>query len=181
MQTSRFNPFTDRLSRDIRNALSSTLMRCLAAGTVDPAREVAQGFLANKPLPFYVRYIEDRLERYEQATGIIGSAASDPIRQALVLWDLELFFEMHHVLELTWYHAEGEEKQLLQALIRAAGMYIKLEYGFIAQARKIAAKALPVLERQRHVIAAYFPPDILIEALRSLQPTPPKLLDRDPG
>lgn len=172
----RFNPFTDRLSRDIRNNLSSALLTCLAEGTVQSAVTVADQFLATEPEPIYVDYITERLRRYRKAIDRISGKIADPFLRSFILWDLELFFEMHEVLEHDWYHAEGDTKLLMQALIRAAGVYIKLECQLIPQARKIAAKALPILEQQRDVLEGYFPPDLLIAALRSGTPISPKLL-----
>ena len=64
----------------------------------------------------------------------------------------------------------GRRKRVfLQALIRAAGVYIKGEYGFDEGAAKLAAKALPVLVANRDRLAAYTDPDRLITALRSPQ------------
>ncbi len=82
----------------------------------------------------------------QQALEIIRGGITDPIQQAVVLWNLGLFFEVHEVLEHVWYTAEGKMKATLQALIRAAGVYIKREYGFNDSADRIAAKAIPVLE-----------------------------------
>lgn len=172
----RFNPFTDRLSRDIRNGLSSALAVSLREGSGEPVLAVAQQFLATEPADIYSTYINDRLARYRKAIAAISGKISDPFLRSFVLWDLELFFEMHEVLEHDWYHATGETKLLMQALIRAAGVYIKLECDLVPQARKIAAKALPVLQAQYDTLAAYFPPEKLIEALASHALTPPKLL-----
>ena len=176
MQKSQFNPFTDRVSRDIRNDLSTALTRCLQRGDIAPAEAVAHGYLMRRLDTCYVDYIEDRLRRYRQAVQAISTAPADPIHRALHLWDLELFFEVHEVLEHAWLQASGAEKLLLQALIRAAGMYIKLEYGFETQAGKMAARALPVLQEQRARLAEYFPPERLIDALQDGRESPPKLL-----
>lgn len=171
-----FNPFTDRLSRDIRNDLSTTLLSCLSEGTIAPARAKAAHYLGQELDPVYVHYIHDRLQRYEQAVSHITGKVTDPFQQGFVLWDLELFFEMHEVLEHEWYNATGEKKLLLQALIRAAGVYIKLQSGLVPQAAKIGAKALPVLKEQQEFLSFYIPAEKLIDALHRLDPTPPKLL-----
>lgn len=174
-----FDPFNDRLSRDIRNNLSSSLVDCLESGTISFANEVAREFLENKPAPHYVQYIEERLKRYEKAVEAISTGSEDPFWRSLVLWDLELFFEMHEVLEHAWYEARGDTKLIMQALIRAAGMYIKLEYGFTEQARKMALKSHEVLEKHKPFLATYFEPDILLLALQDTIATPPKLLSQN--
>jgi hypothetical protein len=88
---------------------------------------------------------------------------------------------VHEVLEPVWLKAAGEEKLFYQAMIRAAGVYIKLEYGYAEPAARIAAKAIPVLERNRARLRRYTEPDHLINALRHLHTTPPLLLDDQAG
>ncbi|MDH3329642.1 MAG: DUF309 domain-containing protein, partial [Desulfobulbaceae bacterium] len=108
---------------------------------------------------------------------IILHGPNDIFWQALVLWDQKLFFEVHEVLEHAWLKAGGEEKLVLQAMIRAAGVYIKLEYGYRESARKIANRALPILEEHKEFLAAYFEPEKLLRCLRDLTLPPPDLLD----
>jgi hypothetical protein len=86
---------------------------------------------------------------------------------------------MHEVLEHAWYHAEGNRKTVLQAMIRAGGVYVKLEYGYARQAAKIAAKALSVLESNTALLGEYFAPGELLQALKTLAPIPPVLLGPD--
>ena len=171
-----FDPFRDRLSRDIRNDLSESLLICLRELRLSPAREVADRFLAANPGPEQVAYIALRLERYERFLDQIAQGPDDVVWQGLVLWDLGLHFEVHEILEHAWLRAQGEEKSFLQALIRAAGVYIKGEYGFDEGAAKLAAKALPVLVANRERLAAYTDPDRLITALRSPRGEAPLLL-----
>src|SRR5262245_9449080 len=49
---------------------------------------------------------------------------ADPVGRAVVqaaaLWDEELFFEVHEVLEAVWQHQTGESRQALQGLIQVA-------------------------------------------------------------
>lgn len=174
-----FEPFQDRLSRDVRNALSRALALALAEGNPAPFETEAASLLSRELNRCYKDYIESRLNRYRQAFARIGPGDRDPFRQGLVLWDLQLFFEMHEVLEHAWYHAEGSRKAVLQAMIRAGGVYVKLEYGYTRQAAKIAAKALAVLEGNRDLLEEYFPPGDLLQALRTLAPHPPLLLKPD--
>jgi uncharacterized protein len=176
-----FEPFQDRLSRDIRNSLSRAL--ALALAKRDPAlfETMAASLLSRDPDRCYKDYIESRLNRYRLAFARSQPGDQDPFRQGLVLWDLQLFFEMHEVLEHAWYHAKGNRKTVLQAMIRAGGVYVKLEYGYTRQAAKIAAKALTVLEGNTALLGEYFAPGKLLQALRTLAPTPPVLLGDDEG
>jgi len=170
-----FEPFQDRLSRDIRNALSTSLAEAIAEGRPEPFEREAGRLLADRPAERYRTYITDRLPRYHRALEVISQGINDPFAQGVELWNERLFFEMHEVLEHAWYHAEGNRKLLLQAMIRAAGVYVKLEYGYVRQAEKMAGKAREVLEQSRAALTAYFDPQPLIAALAALEPEPPRL------
>ncbi len=176
MITPAFHPFEDRLSRDIRNKLSTALAKTIENNNREIIQKTAASFLSQNLAPFYIHYIESRTSKYKKALTIMAKGSNEPFWRGLVLWDLELFFEVHEVLEHAWYTAEGAEKRMLQAMIRAAGVYIKLEFGYRPQAVKMATRALAVLEADRHVLTPYCDPDVLIEALHTLEPTPPKLL-----
>jgi len=171
-----FDPFRDRLSRDIRNDLSESLLDCLRQRDLAPARRVADRFLAGQPGPEQTAYIAHRLARYARFLDEAAQGPDDVVWQGLALWDLGLYFEVHEILEPVWLRALGMEKAFLQALIRAAGVYIKPEYGFFEGAGKLAAKALPVLEANRERLAAYTDPERLLTALRSSQQPAPLLL-----
>lgn len=58
---------------------------------------------------------------------------SDPVGRAVVqaaaLWDEELFFEVHEVLEAVWQHQTGESRQALQGLIQVAVGFHHLAHG----------------------------------------------------
>lgn len=171
-----FDPFRDRLSRDIRNELSASLLRCLSAQSLAPARQIADRFLADDPGPEQVAYIGDRLERYGRFLARVTEGPDDALWRSLVLWDLGLLFEVHEILEHAWLRAEGTEKSFLQAMIRAAGVYIKGEFGFAEAAAKMVAKALPVLVANRDRLSPYIDPERLLAALRAPSASPPRLL-----
>ena len=178
MTTQNFNPFEDRFSRDLRNDLSEGLAAAVESGDNTKLVETVSYYQDLHLDPCYRNYLEDRYDRYQAALAIIQDETDridDPIRQALVLWDQELFFEVHEILEHNWYSAEGAVKLTLQALIRAAGVYIKREYGFVDAAARIAAKAVPVLTANSNLLDKYFEVEKLTTALQNEGP-PPKLL-----
>jgi len=170
------DPFRDRLSRDIRNDLSESLLTCLAQHQLTAAQAVATRYLTNDPAPCYAAYIHDRLNRYTRFLALVAGGPADVVWQGFALWDLGLFFEVHEILEQAWLHSCGAEKTFLQALIRAAGVYIKRECGFYDAAAKMAAKAIPVLAANRHRLAVYTDPERLLTALGSATEKPPLLL-----
>jgi hypothetical protein len=173
----QFNPFEDRLSRDIRNDLSETVIELLESGSIAGAEEVAAGYRQQNLTTQYLDYIDERLQRYMLALETL-SADCGLLDQAAVFWDLELFFEVHEILEPAWIKATGDKKRLLQALIRAAGVYINLELGYGQRARKISAKALPVIKELQQELVGSINGEALIEALESLPVKPPRLKPR---
>jgi hypothetical protein len=176
-----FDPFRDRLSRDIRNDLSEAFARSLAEAGPGAFEEACAGLLRRDLGASYRIYVEDRRERYRKAFNVVRRYPDDPILHGFVLWDLRLFFEMHEVLEHAWLSAEGNRKRLLQSLIRAAGAYEKLAYGYTAEARRLALKACAGLEKGRNALPTCLDPDPLIASLKSLNPDPPVLLAGHPG
>ena len=93
MTPPRFEPFQDRLSRDIRNQLSAALPQALAQMELTPVRGVAARYLQQELAAPYVAYIEARLAGYAKALAIIARhGITEALARALVFWDLGLFF-----------------------------------------------------------------------------------------
>lgn len=176
IDSERFDPFNNRLCRNVRNALSENFKKVLEQQRMQPVRRVA-GFFLNDPLPPCVRtYIDQRLAAYEQVLADVRNRELDhPLDIAVAIWDQHLFFETHEYLEQYWMAAHGGEKKLLQAIIRAAGAYVHLEQGNLTGARRIAAKAVAVLEVHQDQLSPYADPRLLLAKLRSLDPKPPML------
>ncbi|WP_163338380.1 DUF309 domain-containing protein [Desulfopila sp. IMCC35008] len=175
MSVIQFDPFNDRLSRDIRNGLSTSLTTCLKEMSIIPAMEIAKSFDPASLPACYQDYINNRLNMYRIAIDKTAVTEDDPLCQAVILWDLQLFFEVHEVLEHAWLKADGDKKLILQALIRAAGAYIKQEFGALSPATRLAEKAVTVLNQHKMFLAPYFDPDTLIQALQDVTRAAPKL------
>ena len=60
----QFEPFQDRLSRDIRNDLSEMMITVLAQQDIESAQKVADKYLDSEIEQLYKGYINDRLARY---------------------------------------------------------------------------------------------------------------------
>lgn len=172
----RFDPFNNRLCRNVRNALSESFKAVLTEKQISPAQRTA-GFFFGEPLPTCVKdYIDSRLAAYQSVlTDVCSKDLDDPLAVAVVIWDRRLFFETHEYLEQHWITATGEDKQVFQAVIRAAGAYVHLEQGNLNGAKRIAAKAIAVLEKHQDRLAPYASPQVLLAKLRALDPVPPKL------
>lgn len=175
-RSDRFDPFNSRLCRNVRNSLSESFRKALAQRRILPVQRAAEALSAD-PLPeSVIAYIDHRMDLYRQTLADLGARQLEqPLAIALAIWDRGLFFEMHEYLEPFWMAARGGEKRFLQALIRAAGAYIHLERGKVAAARRLAGKAVSVLESCPERLAPFTSPRILTGALRSLDPVPPTL------
>ena len=170
----QFDPFNNRLCRNVRNALSEGFKDALERNDMQPVRRIA-GFFGDDALPQVVReYIDARLSAYAKVLAELhGTEIDDPLDVAVRIWNHRLFFETHEYLESFWMSAKGEEKRLLQAFIRAAGAYVHLEQGNLSGARRIADKAISVLIDQQDRLALHLDPQLLLERLTSLDPVPP--------
>jgi hypothetical protein len=146
----QFDPFNDRLARDIRNGLSHALIKGLDLSNPNLVHEVATDFLGRNLAPGYTEYIQTRLRLYDAIFAETGkNKESDIFPQALILWDRGLYFEVHDRLETLWLQATGTRRRALQGMIRAAGAYIKWQSGQQEAARKMTAKVAAALLENR--------------------------------
>jgi len=172
----KFDPFTNRLSRDIRNTLSEALMAALARMDPSAYRNEADGWLERNPPALLAEYIQDRLRRYDRVSAQIKNGAlRDPLLQSLVLWNHGLFFEFHDRVEGIWKQATGEGRQALKGLIKAAGVYIHREFNHRQAAAKLAEKAYILIRQYSHCLAVIENLDALLQALKNPDSPPPRL------
>jgi hypothetical protein len=96
IEIERFDPFNNRLCRNVRNALSESFKAVLSEKEMQPVRRTAGFFLAD-PLPVCVKdYIDRRLADYEAVLADVCSQdIDDPLAIAVTIWDRRLFFETH--------------------------------------------------------------------------------------
>jgi hypothetical protein len=171
-----FDPFKSRLCRNIRNELSKSLMKAIHSGDIGSSYAVAEKYVSEGTEPFINSYINNRIMRYKAIVSQIQTAniqIHETYIIALLLWDQELFFEVHEWLEKKWRNSQGTEKIISQALIRAAGTYMHLECGRHVGAKKMASKAVAALIRHKESISV-FNVELLIAKLKALDPVPPK-------
>lgn len=153
-------------------------MEALPTQDIGPPTAVAEIYVSQSPEPFITRYINNRMTCYKSVLNQIRSAnikMHDTFIIALLLWDQELFFEVHEWLEIKWRDSKGTDKLISQALIRAAGVYIHLEHDRNAGARKMASKAAASLTRYKRFVPPFFNVELLLSKLKTLDPSPPKL------
>ena len=176
MSHDNFDPFNDRLSRDIRNALSEAFVDSLAEMAPSGYQTVAEKWLAGRPSAGYIRYIRDRLHRYdrvlEQTT---ATRLNDALLQSLVIWNNGLFFEFHDHLERIWQKTDGDEHQALKGLIKAAGLYIHMEHNHQQAVDSLSTKSFNLMRRYSHCLTFITNLDVLIQSIKNLDPIYPKL------
>jgi hypothetical protein len=178
---SGFDPFNDRFSRDIRNSLSEALVQALMQVDKSYYRQAAERRIAENPDEAHISYIQDRLIRYDRVFDqITTEKIDDPKRQAVILWNNRLFFEVHEHLEQIWHQTAGEEHQALKGLIQAAGVYVHLEFNHQPAAERLAAKSRERLEKYSGYLTFIDNLNLLLDKLRSLDRSPPLLMSTAP-
>ena len=172
----KFNPFTDRTARDIRNTLSESFAAALAA--MDPAGYLiaARKWRSQKLSARYTNYIDIRLQRYDFVFNTIREyRIDDPFKQAVVIWNQSLFFEFHDHLETLWKAATGDQRQMLKGLIKAAGVYVHLEQLHEQAAKNLAMKSFDLLRQYRHCLAFISNSEMFLDKLKKCDRIPPQL------
>jgi hypothetical protein len=172
----RFDPFTDRTARDIRNSLSDAFVAALAAKDPERYLTIARRWRKQNISVRHGEYIADRLLRYDHVFDEIQAGGiEDPLQRALVLWNQRLFFEFHDHLEAIWKSATGDQRQALKGLIKAAGVYIHLEQHHRQAAKSLAVKSYRLLRQYAHCLAFIANYETLLDKLESGDPAPPRL------
>jgi len=175
MQT--FDPYRDRLARDIRNGLSSALVKEITGKAPGSVLRQADVWLAKAPPPLYQTYIQTRIGLYGKALNEIRAHQMVDTRyQAVCLWNLGLFFEMHELLETIWLHSRDPERAALKGLIQAAGAYVHFQRGKQTAAQRLAKRAATHLRDGRSCLGFIANLDELIEALAEPTGIAPKLI-----
>lgn len=172
----KFDPFNDRLSRDIRNTLSESFINALSRMEPSIYRQEADIWRAKNPSEIYLAYIQDRLQRYDRVFMQIRSdRLGDPLLQCLVIWNQGLFFEFHDHLEGIWVQAIGDERQALKGLIKAAGVYIHNECGHQQAVESLSVKSFDLIQQYSRCLNFITNLDVLTQKLKSQDPVAPRL------
>ncbi len=170
-----FDPFRDRVSRDIRNALSEAFV-AVWSGNARGYESLAAALRRRHALPIYRNYIDQRLVLYREAVVARGEIVEpDLLDDMIVLWNRGLFFEVHELLESHWHGARGAEREALKTLIQAAGVFVHREAGRLAAAEKMGRRVSERLEALRAHLGAIRNLDDLREALVRPAGSPPRL------
>jgi hypothetical protein len=171
-----FDPFTHRLSRDIRNSLSSAFSDTLCSLDTGALERCETTWLQTGLPDAMAAYISNRMQRYNRVIDHIRThRISDARRQALLAWNERLFFEVHEVLEDLWHPATGALRKALQGLILAAGIGEHLHYGQSSAAQRLARRADQLLRTHREQLAFINNLDDLLDWLQDCNSPPPEL------
>ena len=172
----KFDPWTNRLSRDIRNTLSEAFIEALSHMDPSVYHGEADIWRSKSPADIYLEYIRERLQRYDRVIEQIRSyRLDDALLQSLVIWNHRLFFEFHEHLEGLWMQATGDERQALKGMIKAAGVYAHHEYNHQPAVKSLSAKSYDLLRQYSHCLAFVENLDVLTQKLKNLDPDPPRL------
>jgi len=172
----RFDPFNDRTSRDVRNALSTALVNELCGEDGPKLKDTASQWLSRAGDTIYRTYIHQCMATYRNVlTEVNVASITEPRLQAVVLWNARLFFEVHELLESAWHGTEGGERKALKGLIQAAGVFVHRGHGNHKAAEGLARRAMDNLKHPSPYLD--FIEDLmpLIESLRQASAAPPRL------
>ncbi|CAB1055972.1 hypothetical protein D1BOALGB6SA_706 [Olavius sp. associated proteobacterium Delta 1] len=176
----RFDPFNNRLSRNIRNTLAEIFVDALLQSDKSGYQRAAEQWLAQNLDHESTGYIQDRLKRYDRAFNQIKvNRIKDAKLQALIIWNHGLFFEVHEHLERIWHTTDGDEYQALKGLIQAAGVYIHLKFNHRAAAERLAIKSSDRIQKYSDCLPYISNLKLLLDKLKNLDPAPPQL--NNPG
>lgn len=175
-----FDPFSDRLARDLRNDLSSALVEQLTGKASDAIARQAELWRAKGLASVYATFMDQRLKSYRTVLAEIERAGcSDPRHQAVILWNAGLFFELHELLETIWHRAKGPERTALKGMIQAAGAFVHNLRGKPKAAGGLAQRARQHLQEGAGALGYIANLDRLIDDLEQLPHEPTRLtLDR---
>lgn len=175
----RFNPFENRLCRDIRNALGSEFIKAIKTNDIRPFQTSANTYLAQKngkPVNDYIDHRKRCLIKFFDPEQFSQVQTNDFHVVSVILWNLELFFEFHEWIEIKWLHAHGDIKKALQALILSAIVYEHLRYDRNDSAKKLALKALKLFRLYENHIPEPFDIELFISSLLNLDTDAPKFI-----
>lgn len=176
----RFDPFNNRLARDIRNTLAQSYADALPQRDQSVYRREAEKWLAKNLNDEFSGYIQHRIKRYDRTLNQMQqNRIKDAKLQALIIWNHGLFFEVHEHLERLWQKTTGDEYQALKGLIQAAGVYIHLEHGHWAAAEKLAIKSAQRIRKYADCLTFIANLNLLLANLKALESGPPLLTNPD--
>ncbi len=172
----KFDPFNDRLSRDIRNTLSTALVGELRGDGRLRLQDVALRWLSKVGDAAYQSYIRQSMAAYDRVLRQVQSdGVQDPCLQAVVLWNAKLFFEVHELLESVWLGTGGRQRKALGGLIQAAGVFVHRGRNHYKAAQGLARRAMKNLEGAAPYLGFIEELAPLVASLRDATAAPPKL------
>ena len=172
-----FDPYNDRLARDIRNSLSSALAEELTGKADGILSAVVDSWIEMVLALIYQTYIKERVALYRQAISKIRACQIvDPRYQAIYLWNMGLYFEMHELLETVWLKAIEPERSALKGWIQAAGVYEHFQRGKVDAARNLGRRAERYLRKGRSFLSFISNLDQLIEAVADPSDVAPQII-----
>ncbi|MCF8078018.1 MAG: DUF309 domain-containing protein [Desulfobacterales bacterium] len=163
-----FDPYEDRTALDIRNRLSVAFVRAIQNGDFEGLLSSVELICPPETGRVYCAFVNDRMNRYRRVLDTIrAQRVTDPIHQAVLLWNQALFFEVHEILESVWNDEQRWRKEALRGLIQAAGVYVHRQRGADRAADRLALRAVRHLKRRRKDLAEIENVEELIEALEN--------------
>ncbi len=163
-----FDPFENRVSRDIRNQLSEQFLIALTSKEWEPVDNFSNQLKKQAPDQAHIDFIDNRMTSYHNVFNQAGKTPLENLQLARLLWDHKLYFECHEWLEEIWLEAEGNFKKAIQGLIRMAGAHVLHEAGRLEPAKSSAQKAIKLILDHKNSFPEAFDADELLKELSTL-------------
>ena len=124
----------------------------------------------------YIDYVQQIHPAYRDAMADVRTLGyTDPRFQAIVLWNHQLFFELHELLETIWVGSREPDRSALKGWIQAAGAFVHHRRGKSDAACGLAGRARKYLVQCQDVLGFIGNLDVLIDALGPPLGEPPQL------
>lgn len=137
-----FDPYSQRLARDVRNSLGHWFVHGLMSQQPDPAGDALSRLNVAALPESHQDWVRRKVRLYRQlAQHIPVGTATSPLELGLELWREGLFFEAHEAFEEAWQSADGDRSLAFKALVQAVGSCIHARRGADGPAKSLAAKA----------------------------------------
>lgn len=165
-----FDPFENRLARDIRNTIGAAFIHSVKKRATNPFLHAVQ-FFSSKPLTSDMeKFIGHRKKCLDSILEQLkdDSQATDFFQILLLLWGKKLYFEAHEWLEEAWMTRIGDEKKGFQALIQTAVALEHFEYNRVAPAKRLAQRAGKNLKTFSESIPGSLDAQLFINALNRI-------------
>ncbi len=166
-----FDPFENRLCRNIRNDIGYGFVKSVQQRSLAPFNSALKKYHNNADNPPFKSYINHRLTLVKKILMQIDSGRLKTVNEFSILmfvWSHQLYYEFHEWVEELWLPANGNYKKSLQGLIFASVALEHHQYNRQIPAQKLSIKAIAKLERHGLLLPELINTEVIVDALKKI-------------